>query len=336
MDDSVRGLLDSYRGMLANYEGKLDAGHPSFKAFKDFFGEVEKIAEASRDYAEFTEKAAPLKWMERFTELLTKIAMAALEKNPSPKPTAAQAAAPYHKAFEALPEEGHEIEKKIYEEIFRIEKESTSSANFMKRLFQEKLPLRLGREPAALMYQNALAATRGKSLPTMELFNRQAADCVSHSHNAVEIEFQTNRLALLSRLETVWDQTALNTVYLPLGDAVSSWDLTHSEEDRAEVEASARFLGDFFSLTPEALLDLPRIRDYVEAFIVPILRKKRPEYNAETYRSETLQSVAACLKGKPPVQVTSGRDFLEYYGKKVPLREWHTALAEPPRPKELN
>lgn len=333
MDETVKGLLDSYRGMLAPYETKLPEGHPTLRAYRDFFNQVEKIAETSKDYFEFTDESASLNWMARFSELLAEAAMAALNESPAStqKPTASQAASAYHHAFEALPKDGCDIEKKIYAELFQIEKESRSAPEFLKRIFEKKIPLRLGREPVVAMYQKALADTRGKSLPSMEVFNAQASEIVAKSNNVVQIEYETNRLALLSNLETVWDQLALNTVYLPLGNAVASWDLTHHEDDRHEVENSVRFLGELFSLTPEGLLSLPRIQGYVTAMIVPSIRKKRTDYSYAVYTQETLRSVASCLKDKPQVEISKGNDFLEFYGKKIPLGEWHLALENPPR-----
>ncbi|MBL8995115.1 MAG: hypothetical protein JNM63_17340, partial [Spirochaetia bacterium] len=245
MDESVKGLLDSYRGMLAPYEGKLSADHAKVKAYWEFFAEVEKIAKASNDYFEFNDRSAPLNWMQKFSELLTEVAMAALNEGSGAgqKPTVAQAAAGYHQAYEALPKEGCEIEKRLYAELFQIEKECRTAPEFMKRLFENKIPLRLGRDPVVAMYQKALADTKGKSLPSMELFNTRASEIVAESRNVVETEYQTNRLALLGSLETVWDQLAINTVYLTVSSAVASWELTQHEDDRQEVENSVRFLG---------------------------------------------------------------------------------------------
>ncbi|MBL8993637.1 MAG: hypothetical protein JNM63_09870, partial [Spirochaetia bacterium] len=79
----------------------------------------------------------------------------------------------------------------------------------------------------------------------------------------------------------------------------------------------------------------PRVKDYVSTLIVPSLKKSRPEYSYEVYAKETRKSIATCLKDKPPVAISKGNDFLEFYGRKIPLSEWHLALQQPPRPTEL-
>ncbi len=205
----------------------------------------------------------------------------------------------------------------------------------MKRIFEEKLPLRLATEPGAAMYESALEATKGKSLPSMELFNRQAMEAMTRAHNVAEIEYETNRLALLSNLETVWDQTAITTVYVSVGGPISGYEMAATEENREKVEKGVRYLADFFSLSVEAMLALTRVKDYIEAILVPTIKKSRKDFSYEVYVRESLATVAKCLKDQPPVLVSSGNDFLEYYGRKIPLAEWHTAIKNPPRPTQL-
>ncbi len=82
MDESVKGTLDSYRGMIAQYEGKLSTSHPKFVALNDFFSKLTAMGESAADYFEFAEKANAVQWMEKMNELLTAVAMEALNQKP--------------------------------------------------------------------------------------------------------------------------------------------------------------------------------------------------------------------------------------------------------------
>ena len=337
MDETIKQFLDSYKTMIATYESKVPKDDPSMQELMKCYREGVSYGESFADYFAFNDKLTYVKWNERFNELISKVAMVGLNSSPSQKFTSADVAAGYHHAYNALPEKGKEIEKNIYERMFAIEKEFTSAPGFLAKVAEEKLWIRLAKEPMLAMYKHALAETiKINVLPTMEIFNEQAMAVSEKARNVPEIEYETNRLALLANLETTWDQLALNTVYFLVGNSISSWDLSQSEENREKVENSARFLGEYFSISVKDMLALPRIKTYIESMLVPGIKKNRPEYSYDVYVKEVLASLEKCVKDKPPVQISSGKDFLEYYGTKISLKEWHIALKNPPRPKEIS
>jgi hypothetical protein len=343
MDEGSRGMLDSYKSGIDNYVNRLGKDHPKIVPLLALFAEFEALGEKCSDYGAFHEAASAQNFYGRLTNLMTEAAMAQPASGASNEPTVAQAAQGYHAAYDSL---SAEIKSgptgKAYERIFAIEKEAASALQFMRRLAEEHLLVDISRVQLIAEFKRAQQEIKdaakhtgggGISVPATDAYLRATIEAMEQAKSITEIEYLAQARADIAQLATLWDSGFMNALYHMFGNALSGYMMAETEENRQEVESSARFLGDYFGVDWKALHEVSRVWDFFSVTLWPTVSKDYAAKNistAEGFRDYMKGYFDKAMKDKPPVSVNNANRTVFFWGKTLPLADVHRTLLNPP------
>jgi len=344
MNADIKNFLDSYNRMIETYRPKVEAGNAKLKAAEDYIHEMAAAAEKCSDISQYMGLVSEKGMMQKMTALLTDLATAALKADQAQAPgqrklpSVADAAKGYHAAYDAIQEkEKSPGTVRIYERVFAIEKECTTAGEFVSKMAREQLFIKMASVPLEEKFVPQIKYAEDLSIPVMACHNEFMADMARKAGSAIEIEYESQRLLELNRMELMCDQMLANDLYYTLGNAVSSWMLNPSEKNRQSVENAYRFVSEFFGVDAEELHAIPRVVDLIKKVLLPALNKEGPRYTLESFIAEQKKAIEACMKGRAAiVKGSPSRKFVRLWGKSIPLSEALSAFRHPPRPPELS
>lgn len=343
MDEGSRGMLDSYKSGIDNYVNRLGKDHPKIRPLLALFAEFGALGENCADFGAFHAAASERNFYGRLTNLMTEAAMAQPADGKSNEPTVAQAAQGYHAAYDSLSAETKAGPTgKAYERIFAIEKESASALQFMRRLAEEHLLVDISRVQLIAEFKRAQqeikdapknTGGKGISVPATEAYLKATVEAMQQASSVTEIEYLAVARAEMAQLATLWDSGFMNSLYHPFGNALSNYIMAETEENRQEVESSARFLGDYFGVDWQALHAVSRVWDFFAVTLWPTVSKNYAAKNittAEAFRDYMKGYFDKAMKGKPPVAVNAANRTAFFWGRVLPLADVYSTLLNPP------
>ncbi len=344
MNEDIKNFIASYKGMVDTYRPKVAPGSAKLKETEEYLRAMETLGGKCKDIGEFLTKVQEQDLMNKMTALMSDLAVEGLKAQQASgqvrEPSVADAALAYHKAYEAIEEKQKMPETcRVYERVFQIEKESSHAGQFVRKLAEEGLFTKMSAMALVEKFRPLVAQADELSIPVMAIHDRLMLEMAEKAKSSIEIEYESNRLLELNRMDLVCDELLANDLFYTLGNPVSSWLLSPTEENRQRVENAYRFVAEFFGVDDSELFAIPRVYDLIDKIIIPMLNKNKEgkRFTREGFIAEQRQAVAACLKGKPPVEKgPASRRRAVLWGTEIPLEQMLDALRNPPRPKELS
>jgi hypothetical protein len=271
--------------------------------------------------------------MNRYSVALTELAtesLAAQKKAGTMKiPEAKDVALGYHKAYEAIDREKQKETVKIYEKIFEIEKASKSAPEFLSRMAQENLFMKLSTVPLKEAFAPLVKQAEDLSIPVMAYHNSRMLGLAENAKSSVELEFESQKLLEFNRTEIIYDQILVSDLFYTLGNPVSSYLLAPTDENKKKVKYCFIFITDFFGMTIDEILSNTRIDNVIKNLIV---KSTGGKYTVESYKDEFRQVVLACFDGKLPDAGPASRKNCVFWGKTIPISDLQAELRNPSRP----
>ncbi|MFO1479964.1 MAG: hypothetical protein U1F40_07165 [Turneriella sp.] len=343
MDEGSRGMLDSYKSGIDNYVNRLGKDHPKIVPLLALFAEFEALGEECSDFGALHAAASEQNFYGRLTNLMTEAAMAQPGEGKSNEPTVAQASQGYHAAYDSL---SAEIKAgptgKAYERIFAIEKESASALQFMRRLAEEHLLVDISRVQLIAEFKRGQQEIKntakhtgggGISVPATEAYLKATIESMEQAKSITEVEYLAVARAEIAHMATLWDTGFMNSLYHIFGNALTGYMMAATEENRQEVESSARFLGDFFGVDWQALHSVSRVWDFFSVTLWPTVKENyaaKGITTAEGFRDYMKGYFDKAMKDQPPVAVNAANRTAWFWGRVVPLGDVHKTLLNPP------
>lgn len=343
MNDDIRTFLKSYQDMVETYRPRVAPDSVKLRETELCLAEMERLGESCPDIGQYLGRVGEHDYMNRMTSLLSDLAtegLAASRAGGETKlPSVADAALGYHRAYEAIQDRERYPETcRVYERVFLAERESAGALQFMRRMAEEGLFVAM----AAVSLQESFAPLVGQadtlSLPSMAVHNAAMLAMAKEAASAIEVEYESQRLLELNRAELAADTMLCNDLFYTIGNAVSSWLISPTEENRERVENAGRFVAEFFGLVDELLFALPRVVDLIEKIILTSLNggPGGGRFTRQGFIDEQRAAIRQCLQGRPPVVPGPGAlARLVLWGVEVPLAEALAVFRNPPRPAGL-
>ncbi|MBP7737806.1 MAG: hypothetical protein KA369_17620 [Spirochaetes bacterium] len=342
MNKDIQDFIDNYKKMVDTYRPKVSADSAALREADEYLVKMADAGKGCADIGSFLALATEQDMMNRFSSVLSKVAMESLKKPAGAAasiPPASDAALGYHKAYEAMADKAKFPETcRVYERVFQIEKESADAGEFSSRMAREGLFVKMATVNLVETFRPLAGQADDISLPVMSFHNRSMLEMAQKATSSIEVEYESQRLLELNRMELAWDTMLNNDLFYTLGNATSSYLMAPTEEHRQEVENASRFVAEFFGVDDEELFRIPRVVDLIDKVILKSLNSGTggKRYTREEFIAEQRGVVQACLQGKPPVEKgPAPRRSAILWGKAVPLDGVLDALRNPQRPEEL-
>ncbi len=330
MNEDIQNFLNSYKNTVAMYAPKLPADSPALQKVNQLLGKMEELGNGCDAIWTYMEKIGAGDYMNQFTKLATELAMEAMAgekaKGTAKVPTVAEAAAGYHASYNSIEEKEKTAVSRVYERIFQIEKECTTAPEFLARVTAEGLLLKIStvalEENFARLVDNACS----QSLPAMAAHNERMVHLSRTAGSVMEIENESERLFHQNQEEQLMDTMMLNEFFYVVANAVGSYAMHASEENRESVEYAARFFISFYGLPPAKIFSHPRIQDMLEKVIIPAANKGGGNLTKERYVQEDQDIITHCIAGKTMPVENPSLAFFKFRGKEIALESWNTDL----------
>jgi ASC-1-like (ASCH) protein len=337
MDDTVKMMLSSYESGIQNYRKSLGDDNAAVIKAVECFEKLKAIGESSKDIMEFTGKTTDL------LPEMSKLFMDLYNEKPVHKvapevPTSEKMAMAYHMSYNSIQDKEKSPETcKVYERIFEIEKQSENGLQFLRLITEEGLLIKMSSISLMETSQRLLQNQQDVSLPQMDYYHQNMINEMREAKSTAEIDYYSNIRADISYYENQWDTFYLIVIYVNLGNAITSYMLSRTEENRQCVEYSYRFLAKYFSLTYDELMALPRIRDYFNKMIWVTIREKYTAMGCDTpekYFESEKALLMQCIDSRAPIEFgNENRKMLTFFGKQYHVRNEVPGLyAKAPHP----
>ncbi len=319
MDATVKMILGSFADGVENYKRSLGEDNAVWMKAAACLAELNAIGEAAADIMEFSNKSAAL--MPEMSKWLGELANEKpVNKVVQEVPSAEKMAVGYHMSYNAIADkEKHPETCRVYERIFEIEQQADNGLQFLQRVAAEGLGIRTSAYQLMETSQNLLKEQQQVSLPQMDLYHKNMIEDMRGAKSVSEIDYHNNIRADISYYENQWDTMYLIVVYVNLSNAITSYMLARTEENRQCVENSYRFVARYFGLTYEEVMALPRIRDYFDKMLWGTIKEQMAAKGTDTpekYFALEKDLLMICLKDRPEVEFAGeDRKMLTFFGK---------------------
>ncbi len=339
MNDDIKNFLSSYRGMIDMYKPKVSPDSVGLKDAEEYLMKMSDLGERCSDISEYLGKVSELDMLNKFSALLSSLASESLKAQQSSGemkvPSVQDAALGYHKAYESIQDKAAQPETcRVYERVFELEKESSHAGEFVRKMAEEKLFVKMASVPLVEKFRPLVSHADSLSIPVMAFHNECMLKMAEAASSATEIEYESNRLLELNRMELMADELLCNDLFYTLGGAISGWLLSPTEENRQRVENSYRFVAGFFGVNSVGLYEIPRVVDLIEKIIIPMLNKNEEgkKFTVEGFIVEQKGAIDACMKGKDPLKTGSASmKNAVLWGREIPLENMLSAFRNPGR-----
>jgi hypothetical protein len=305
MDATLKQILSSFEGGLNSYREKLGESNEKLKKALALYDSLHAMAEKAKDMMDFYAKPENNQAMNDLSAVMPELAKEKPIHGVRTSPPATQVAAGYHIAYDQMPKDDPATNR-VYERVFELEKQSENAAVFLRMMAEEQLFLKMSAVPL-LSKQDSLRENAKKlSQPVMANYHEKMKAKLSSVQSTAELEYESNLEAEISIYQNLWDMLFLNSTENLLGNAITSWMLTHSEDDREEVENSYRFITEFFGMDFDQLFKVPRVWDYFKNVLFGSVSSSLASkgVNSAEMMLEGFKSVLEeCIKGKKPVDM---------------------------------
>jgi hypothetical protein len=320
MDETVKMILDSYEGGIQNYRKSLGDDNAVVVKAIACLEKLKTLGESCKDMMEFSGKSTTL------LPEMSQMFMALSNEKPVHKvvqevPSAEKIAAGYHIAYNSMSNKEQSPETcKVYERVFELEKKAENGIQFMRMINEEGLLVKMTSIGVKETSDRLLKGDMQKvSLAQMMLFHENTISDMQKATSTAEIDYYSNIRADISYYENTWDTMYLIIIYVNLGNAISSYLLSPTEENRQWVENSYRFLAKYFAITYDEMMALPRIRDYFDKMIWVTIREKYTAMGCdspEKYFEVEKALLDQCIKDRAPIEFGSdNKKMLTFFGK---------------------
>lgn len=328
MDASLQQILSSFKTGLTMYREKLGESNEVVKKALARYERLEALAAGAKDMMDFYANPDGTAALNELSALMPDLAKEKPLQGIRSVPPSSAVAAGYHLAYDAM-QQKDPATVKIYERIFALEKVHEAAPAFLAAMAEEGLFLAMTATPLLAqqppLRENALRLSQ----PVMAHFHERTAAYLTEVRSTAELEYQAGLEADLSIYQNLWDQQFLGVTELLLGNAITSWLLSPTEEHRAEVENCYRFTAAFFGVDYDGLMAVPRIRDYVEKIVYESVKKDlaaKGVATLEQFMDGMKQALTACLHNREPVQVgPAANRKLPLWGKETEMNDLERA-----------
>lgn len=335
MDADVRQFLSNYETQIQTYAAKAAPGSPALASVEQLMNELRTLAGTGMNIMDFMQKVNDGQYMHKLAAAMTELAMQSMQNAKQTGtfriPTVAEVAAGYHRSFEAIEQKETMPETcRVYEQIFAVEKSSSTAAEFLRKMAEQGLFVAMARAPLIEKSKPQIANADGISLPVMAFHHECMIAMAQSASSAIEIETESRRLVELNRMELFLDQLLVLDLAVRIGNAVSSYDMSPTEENRQLVENTFRFLMEFFGIDLEELFALERFRDYAEKVILRNMKKSDSVRDLSSFLDLHRRIVAKCMEKRPPAEKKKQQP-VQIWGKSFALADYQRAIRHPAR-----
>ncbi len=301
MDDTIKQMLSGYQTALAAYKQKLGESHAKLMKANDIYNKLCKKAELLKDAVNFYSDKEVTASMADMSALLVELAQEKQDTALATVPSATQAAAAYHIAYEQIPKEMKKT-RSVYKRIFEIEKQSENALTFLRTMADERIFIQL----SAMQYLEQLEGKKEEaernSVPAMVNYYERMEAKIPQAKSIAELEYHANLESEIAQYQNWWDILLLNTSVTLLCNAISGWLLTQSEDDRQEVENAYRFIAYMYGMDMDEFFAVPRFMDIVMKVISKSINNSQSVESAEALIKEFKNAIQACMNGRDPLE----------------------------------
>ncbi len=346
MDSTLKQMLDGFWFSIRNYKQSLGPKNAKIIAAEEMMNKLTAKAEGGADMAaismdpDFGNVAGLLGELASEPPLppeeLDNMVQSGELSADGEVPDASVPAAGYHMAFDALPPDSKEEQRKYYERIFQLEAQAENAIHFNAMLMEDTVLLDMTREPLKEIAVKAIEQAKETYSPTVDFQQNLAIQTYERVQTVAELEFEGTKMAELSNAEHVWDALYLEVIGLLPACAQAIEAFGPNKERVEKLQRSHRFMADFMGITWGDVFADGRYVHFWNNVLwpkVPAAKKLARGVNtAEGWRDMLKNKFYDPFVKEQPVQSDPERARVRFWRTEYYSRHTMQLLNNPPRP----
>ena len=230
-----------------------EAGHPAEARHDEIEQLVASAQQSAREYAQ---------------RLSSEVGHIVASDSIAPVRPASEAAAGYHAMRAGIPaaDPSRARIRAVYDRIIELERASTTSTDFARRMAENGTYLELARASVLDDAYIAVARCAGKSELHLDHHYSALIAALDRCHSPLEVHFETTRAAACFDVEIAWNQIFL-TIATKALRAVAEYEQGPTPMLRERVERSARAVRDLIGTSWEQTLEIRRVAHFFDHMV---------------------------------------------------------------------
>jgi len=341
MDAALKDLLASYQTGLKTYFDSLPSDNSEVVNAKNLLKDMEALAESSQDYSAFMAEAQRQNYFTEIISFYTKLGNELYKLKPRNNkiPSATEIAKGYHLAYDSIGEAKDDPDiHAVYERVFALEKSASSGPEFIYRMEEENLFLRMSQVHLIIIMRNGLEKLLQSGIPSnssveqnlgvvsspqMEHYFQIMQSRMRETNSVIEMELSAFEEAEQSRFSNLWDSTFLFTSFLSFLSPLISYRMTGSSEYKTDTREAYDFVCDFYGLNWDELFANSRIWDYFERTIYGGAKQTFNSQNINSaieLKNDLRKYLTECVENVDHKPDTT-KQIVNFKGKEIGLNE---------------
>lgn len=335
MINDISAYIEPFEMQIEEHATRLPVTNELVQRSRAFLSMLCDIGAQSMDLTDFLAKVNKGLMLQQMKHLLNELAREDYEVNHYEEffeePSVPELAKSYHDAFNFMPsKKAMPMTCQVYEEIFIIEEESIDASEFLMRMAQHGLFLKLSTMPVLDKHMQA-ACKENMSMPATEVHFREHREMAMKAKSPLEVEYESLRLTEIYMMEVMVDSLLLHDLYGGLYSVLKKYEHEPSQEHRADVRRHFEFINEFFGLTLEEYFQIPRIRDFMEKNVLPREHETKPMLEIDELIEFQYRLLVECLPQQPEPR-TQRMSHVRSWDKTIHINEFLEACQAPQRP----
>ncbi|MBL8019940.1 MAG: hypothetical protein JNM27_09760, partial [Leptospirales bacterium] len=241
-------------------------------------------------------------------------------------PAASETAAGYHLAYKSLENRPELIRTHaVYQRIFEIEKQSENALAFLARMAEENLFALMSSVQMDEEMETVRKGGEVSAQPHVREYSKAMKEALKKAESTTYIELTGEQLGLVHMFNGNFDNGYLQITSRILG-AISDWDTTRKEEERAIAEHVYRTAAEFYGVDFDRAVRLPRNDEFLrKTMFAKLDRANLAQKGIHSYedwigsfRKMLFQEI---LKGKPEVVPVKENGKVRHLGREIVIED---------------
>ena len=298
-----------------------------------------EIAASFDSETEFLKKAEELGLFSRLEQCVMELAAEDYELNSGSclieEPSVFEVAQSYHDAFSYIgSKEKMPRTCNVYEEVFSIEEESHDVSDFLRRMAERNLFVRLVAMPVVDKHENRDDGVEATLSSTIGHY-KERCDLARSAKSTLEIEQDSLRLTEIYMMESMAESLLIRDLFGGLYSAICDYRSSHSITSAHHVARQFGFVESFFNVDFDSYFEIPKIREFIEKVILIDLRKTNDCLTLEMFVDELKMDLVSCLRQtSKPKDMPSSDSQISIWDQNFKLTEIPENIGDMIRPIE--
>lgn len=338
MIPEIKALIEPFEIQIEDHSKMLPNENESVQQCFAFLSKLIEVGEHFENESTFLDFTSKSGMFIKMKEYLVELAIEDFEYNDLGRdylePTVSEMAQSFRDSYAHLSaKRSMPRTKKIYSEILTIEDDSMDYSEFLKKMAENNIFVRLTTMP--ILDRIPVTSSDRNTLPATKCYFSGQKKLAESALSSLEVENQSLKQTETYMIEVMLDSLLIRDLFGGLYASLKDFREYPTDKNRDIVRREFSFIREFFSIDLAEYFEIPRIRHFLENVVLPKERDKRPTLTFEDLLDELAGLLLSCVGSQERGEFgPKSRRSIRFWETDVDLFEVLSHMTHPIRPQE--